>query len=65
MIGRATQGVRLIDMEPEDKAVSLARLDEQEGQENGDGDATTFPASDGNPSSPPADGEESDPKDQQ
>ena len=65
MIGRNTQGVRLIDMEPEDKAVSLARLDEQEGQENGVGDATTFPASDGNPSSPPADGEESDPKDQQ
>ena len=64
MIGRNTQGVRLIDMEPEDKAVSLARLDEQEGQENGDGDAT-FPVSDGNPSSPPADGEESDPKDQQ
>ena len=65
MIGRNTQGVRLIDMEPEDKAVSLARLDEQEGQENGVGDATTFPASDGNPSSPPADGEESDPKDPQ
>jgi DNA gyrase subunit A len=30
IIGRNTQGVRLIDMEPEDKAVSLARLEEQE-----------------------------------
>jgi DNA gyrase subunit A len=30
IIGRNTQGVRLIDMEPDDKAVSLARLDEQD-----------------------------------
>jgi DNA gyrase subunit A len=30
LIGRNTQGVRLIDMEEEDRAVSLARLEEQE-----------------------------------
>jgi DNA gyrase subunit A len=31
LIGRNTQGVRLIDMEEADRAVSLARFDEQEG----------------------------------
>jgi DNA gyrase subunit A len=36
-IGRATQGVRLIDTEGEDRAVSIARLAEQD--ENGDKDA--------------------------
>jgi len=65
MIGRNTQGVRLIDMEPEDKAVSLARLEEQVEPENGVADAITFPTSDGNPSSPTVDGEEPDPTDQQ
>jgi DNA gyrase subunit A len=30
LIGRNTQGVRLIDMDPDDRAVSLARLEEQE-----------------------------------
>ena len=30
LIGRNTQGVRLIDMEENDRAVSLARLEEQE-----------------------------------
>jgi DNA gyrase subunit A len=65
MIGRNTQGVRLIDMEPDDKAVSLARLDEQEAQENGAGDATVLSPTDGTPSSPPVTGEGSDPKDQQ
>jgi DNA gyrase subunit A len=29
-IGRATQGVRLIDMEPDDRVVSVARLAERE-----------------------------------
>jgi hypothetical protein len=29
-IGRATQGVRLIDIEGEDRAVSIARLAEQD-----------------------------------
>ena len=65
MIGRNTQGVRLIDMEPEDKAVSLARLEEQVEPENGVADAITFPTSDGNPSSPTVNGEEPDPTDQQ
>jgi DNA gyrase subunit A len=41
IIGRNTQGVRLIDMEPDDQAVSLARLEEQEGAEG--------PAADGSP----------------
>ena len=65
MIGRNTQGVRLIDMEPDDKAVSLARLDEQEEPDNGAADAATFPTPDGNPSSPTVNGEEPDPTDQQ
>jgi len=34
-IGRATQGVRLIDIEGDDKVVSLARLVEKEDEENG------------------------------
>jgi DNA gyrase subunit A len=29
-IGRATQGVRLIEIEPDDRVVSVARLAEQE-----------------------------------
>jgi DNA gyrase subunit A len=32
-IGRATQGVRLIDMEPEDRVVSVARLAEREDED--------------------------------
>ncbi len=32
-IGRATQGVRLIDMEPDDRVVSVARLAEREEDE--------------------------------
>jgi len=32
-IGRATQGVRLIELEPEDKVVSVARLVEKEEEE--------------------------------
>jgi DNA gyrase/topoisomerase IV subunit A len=34
-IGRATQGVRLIDIEGEDKVVSIARLVEKEDEEQG------------------------------
>jgi DNA gyrase subunit A len=34
LIGRNTQGVRLIDMEEDDRAVSLARLEEQEEPES-------------------------------
>ena len=32
-IGRATQGVRLIDIDPGDRVVSLARLAEKEEEE--------------------------------
>jgi DNA gyrase subunit A len=32
-IGRATQGVRLIDIEGDDRAVSIARLEEQDDEE--------------------------------
>jgi DNA gyrase subunit A len=39
LIGRNTQGVRLIDMEEDDRAVSLAWLEEQD-----DPDATPGPA---------------------
>jgi DNA gyrase subunit A len=35
-IGRATQGVRLIDIEGEDRAVSIARLAEKENGESAD-----------------------------
>jgi DNA gyrase subunit A len=41
-IGRATQGVRLIEIEGEDKVVSVARLVEKD--ENGGGDEGTPPA---------------------
>ena len=34
-IGRATQGVRLIDIEGDDRAVSIARLAEQDDEEPG------------------------------
>ena len=39
-IGRATQGVRLIEIETEDRVVSVVRLAEREAddRENGDGD---------------------------
>jgi len=36
-IGRATQGVRLIDIEGDDRAVSIARLDEQDEEIKADG----------------------------
>ena len=34
-IGRATQGVRLIDIEGDDRAVSIARLAESDAEEPG------------------------------
>jgi DNA gyrase subunit A len=56
-IGRATQGVRLIDIEGDDRAVSIARLAEKDEEEpnggaepNGNGDATP-PAEPQEPSS--------------
>jgi len=39
-IGRATQGVRLIEMDPDDRVVSLARLAEQD-DESGNGTEVT------------------------
>ena len=38
-IGRATQGVRLIDIEGDDRAVSIARLAERDADETDNGDA--------------------------
>jgi len=38
-IGRATQGVRLIDIEGDDRAVSIARLAEPDADETDQGDA--------------------------
>jgi DNA gyrase subunit A len=38
IIGRNTQGVRLIDMDEGDRAVSLARLEEQDAESNGGSD---------------------------
>jgi len=46
LIGRNTQGVRLIDMEEGDRAVSLARLEEQE-----DADSTPEPTGEPEPGS--------------
>ncbi|MBM3770268.1 MAG: DNA gyrase subunit A [Acidimicrobiia bacterium] len=57
-IGRATQGVRLIDIEEGDKVVSVARLEKEEDGENGDPGSESgrpsaadgpFPAADGSP----------------
>jgi DNA gyrase subunit A len=45
-IGRATQGVKLIDIEGDDKVVSIARLVEKEEEEAGD-DATEPPSEPG------------------
>jgi DNA gyrase subunit A len=39
-IGRATQGVRLIDIEGDDRAVSIARIDEQDEDAKPEGDAS-------------------------
>ena len=50
-IGRATQGVRLIDIEGDDRAVSIARLAEQDDEE------PAAPAAESTPSEPPAESE--------
>ena len=43
-IGRATQGVRLLGVEEGDQVVSVARLAEREGEENGAAEPTMEPA---------------------
>jgi DNA gyrase subunit A len=52
-IGRATQGVKLIDIEGEDRAVSIARLAEKD-EENGDAPAPEPTEPPAGPSEPPA-----------
>ena len=39
IIGRNTQGVRLIELEEGERLVSLARVAEKEEEDDGDGDA--------------------------
>ena len=39
IIGRNTQGVRLIELEEGERVVSLARVAEKEEEDDGDGDA--------------------------
>src|SRR6187455_424415 len=52
-IGRATQGVRLIDIEGDDRAVSIARLDEQDEEIKADGIADDVtPGADNAPDGP-------------
>ena len=48
-IGRATQGVRLIDIEGDDRAVSIARLEEQDEEIKADGVADDVPPGADNP----------------
>ncbi len=45
-IGRATQGVKLIDIEGEDRAVSIARLPEQDDEAKGDAEQGDAPKGD-------------------
>jgi len=52
-IGRATQGVRLIDIEGDDRAVSIARLDEQDEETKGDENVSDVPPTDENPPDAP------------
>ena len=52
-IGRATQGVRLIDIEGDDRAVSIARLEEQDEEIKVDGTADDVtPGADNTPDGP-------------
>jgi len=51
-IGRATQGVRIIDIEDEDKVVSIARLVEKEEEEPA-GDKDEEPTVDKDEEPPP------------
>jgi DNA gyrase subunit A len=54
-IGRATQGVRLIDIEGDDRAVSIARLEEQDDVEaKGEESVNDAPPGDENPPDEPA-----------
>jgi DNA gyrase subunit A len=53
-IGRATQGVRLIDIEGDDRAVSIARLEEQDEVRTGDENGTDMAPGDENPPAGPA-----------
>jgi DNA gyrase subunit A len=48
-IGRATQGVRLIDIEGDDRAVSIARLEEQDAEAKGDESVNDVTPGDENP----------------
>ena len=60
-IGRATQGVRLIDIEGDDRAVSIARLAEQEDVEaRVDGEPKNEVTPDTTPDAAPADEDEGD-----
>ncbi len=48
-IGRATQGVRLIDIEGDDRAVSIARLEEQDEETKGGDNVNDVTSDDENP----------------
>jgi DNA gyrase subunit A len=52
-IGRATQGVRLIDIEGDDRAVSIARLEEQDEEAKGDENVNGVAPGDENPPDAP------------
>jgi DNA gyrase subunit A len=51
-IGRATQGVRLIEMDEGDAVVAIAKLAEKEEEEDGADPATTEPPADGGTGEP-------------
>jgi DNA gyrase subunit A len=53
-IGRATQGVTLINIEDDDKVVSIARLVEKEGDEDGEAPAAEPPQEEPPQEEPPA-----------
>jgi DNA gyrase subunit A len=57
MIGRATQGVRLIDIEGDDRAVSIARLAEQDADPDAAGPGLAEPEADGAGADEPGGGE--------
>jgi DNA gyrase subunit A len=52
-IGRATQGVRLIDIEGDDRAVSIARLEEQDEETKGEDVVNDVPPGEENPPDTP------------
>jgi DNA gyrase subunit A len=51
-IGRATQGVRLLGVEEGDQVVSVARLAEREGEENGVAETAEVPPAPDTPTTP-------------